>query len=442
MLIIGNGRMITRDRDCPYIERGAVVIEGDAILEVGEYEPLRQKHPHADLIDARGKVIMPGLINAHHHIYSAFARGISLPGPQPENFPRILEQVWWRIDRKLTLEQTYFSAVAAYMECIRNGVTTVIDHHAGYGAITGSLFEIAKAAKLLGVRTCLAYEISDRDGRDKMREAVRESAAFTAYEQEQGGSMLKSLMGLHASFTLSDETLDYCRAQNRFNRGYHIHVAEGIEDEDHCRRLYGCSVVERLHRKGILGRNTIAGHAIHISSSDMALLQATGTTVVHNPQSNMANAVGCPDILKMLDQGIGVGLGTDGYTNDMLESMKTAHILQKHHHQDPRRGFTEAAEMLFGHNSRIASGIFSRTVGCLKAGAAADVIIMDYSPYTPMNRDNIEGHIQFGMSGAMTDSTVINGRIVMKDRILQIEDEPQLLEQCARSARDLWRSLD
>jgi putative selenium metabolism protein SsnA len=392
-------------------------------------------------MDAKGKLIMPGYINAHNHIYSAFARGMSIPENHPTNFLEILEGTWWNIDRHLDLNQTYSSAVSTYLECIRNGVTTVVDHHASYKEIKGSLFQIADAAKKLGIRTCLAYEISDRDGESKMKEAVEETFDFIEYTEKLNDPMLKSMVGMHASFTLSDETIEYCKERNHYGAGYHIHVAEGEYDNLNCRQQYGCSVVERLNQKGLLGEKTIAGHCIHISEADMDLLKETNTVVIHNPESNMGNAVGCPDVLTMFDKGIQVGLGTDGFTNDMLESVKVANILQKHNSKNPDRGFMESTQMLFQNNASIASNLFGEEVGVLRKGAVADIILVNYQAYTPLNESNIDGHILFGMSGALTDTTIVNGKVLMKNREILIEEKENLLEKCRESSAKLWGNL-
>lgn len=441
MLLIGNGRLVTRDRDNQYIENGGVLIDGTNIKEVGAYMELKEKYKDAELLDVRGKVIMPGYINAHSHIYSAFARGLNIPGNHPSNFLEILQGTWWHIDRHLSQSHTYYSAISTYLECIRNGVTTVIDHHASYKEITGSLFRIAEAADQLKVRTCLAYEISDRDGSGKMKEAVDETVQFIEFVEKKDSSMIKSMIGMHASFTLSDRTIEYCQERNVLGKGYHIHVAEGAYDNEHSIANYGCTVVERLYNKGILGKESIAGHCIHISEDDMDILKETGTTVVHNPQSNMGNAVGCPDVLKMLDKGIMVGLGTDGFTNDMLESVKVAHILQKHNSKNPSRGFSEATKLLFENNATIASHIFGEQIGILKEGALADLIVVDYQPYTPMDATNVNGHVMFGMSGAQTDTTIINGKVLMKNREILIKDQELLLTESRKAAAELWRAL-
>lgn len=447
MYFIGNGKVITRDKENTYLENGAVVVEGERIVDVGEENKLKEIYPDAEYLDAQGMVIMPGYINAHEHIYSAYARGLAIPGEPARNFLEILEKTWWHIDRRLTLQNTYYSAMSTYLECIRNGVTFVSDHHAGFGAVKGSLFEIGKAARELQIRTCLAYEISDRDGMEKRDASIEENMEWIAYTEQlhdadrQASRMLNGLVGMHASFTLSDETFEKCRAANTKQAGFHIHVAEGAYDEEHCQQTYHMSVVERLQQHGILGKNTVTGHCIHISESDMELLKETDTMVVHNPESNMGNAVGAPDVIGMYDKGILIGLGTDGYTNDMLESLKTANILQKHRRGLPDRGFAEAADLLFSNNARIAERILGDEVGVLKKGALADIIIVDYKPLTPMNCNNINGHVMFGMQGAMTDTTMINGKLLMRNRKLLYVDEEEILRKSRESAKELWSRI-
>lgn len=435
MLLIGNGRLITRDNGNPYYENGAVLADGPLIRAVGETRVLREKYPEAEFLDARGGVIMPGLINTHHHIYSAFARGLSVKGYSPRNFPEILEGLWWKLDSLLTLEDCYYSALATYLDCIKNGVTTVFDHHASYGAIPGSLFEISRAARELGVRTCLCYEVSDRAGREKTRQAVEENAAFL--KACKGDPMQKGMMGLHASFTLSDETLSLCRENLTEEAGVHIHVAEGIEDVYHCLRSHGKRIVDRLYDFGLLGKKSFTVHCVHVSAAEMEILRETGTVVVHNPESNMGNAVGCPPTMELMRRGVLTGLGTDGYTSDMLESYKVANILHKHHLCDPGAAWAETPKMLFENNAEIAGRYFDEKIGVLCPGAAADVIVLDYDPLTPMGADNLNGHILFGMNGRSVTATVIAGVVKMKNRELLCADEAEILANCRTLAGKL-----
>lgn len=442
MLIIGNGRIITRDESSPFLEAGAVILDGPVIRDIGPEQLMRERYPQADLIDARGGLIMPAFINTHEHIYSTMARGISLKGYNPQGFLDILDGLWWNIDRHLTLEQTRQSARATYLDCIRNGVTTVFDHHASFGAISGSLFAIEDAAREMGIRTCLCYEVSDRAGPDKAREAIAENAAFIRHARQDETDMIAGMMGMHASFTLSDETMALCAASKPDGVGYHIHVAEGIEDLHHCLKHYGKRVIDRLMDCGILGPKTLAAHCIYINKHEMDLLRDTDTMVVHNPESNMGNACGCPPTLEIFHHGILTGLGTDGYTHDMLESYKVANILHKHHLCDATAAWSEVPQMLFAGNAAIASRYFKKPLGVLKPGAAADVIVLDYDPITPLDASNCNGHILFGLTGRCVVTTVCNGRVLMKDRVLVDIDVEQVTADVRAESIKLWASMN
>ena len=259
MLVLGNGRVVTRDASCPFIEDGAVAVRDTKICRVGKTQDIRSAFPDAEYIDAKGGLIMPAFINVHEHIYSSFARGLSIKGYDPKGFLDILDGMWWTIDRNLTLHDTYLSAMATYVDCIKNGVTTVFDHHASFGSIGGSLFEIEKAAKETGVRSCLCYEISDRDGMDKAKESVMENAEFIRHALKDESGMIAGMMGMHAQFTISDETFELAAENKPEEAGYHIHVAEGIEDLHHCLKHYGKRIVDRLMDHGILGEKTLLG---------------------------------------------------------------------------------------------------------------------------------------------------------------------------------------
>ncbi|MBD7915940.1 putative aminohydrolase SsnA [Clostridium sp. Sa3CUN1] len=442
MILIGNGMVITQDVKNPFITNGAVVLKDNVILEVGNYEDLKDKYKEYEFIDAKGKVIMPGLINTHHHIYSAFARGMDNKEEPGQNFNEILERLWWKLDKRLTLEDTKYSAYTTYIDCIKNGVTTVFDHHASPMHITNSLFTIGEVAKEIGIRTSLCYEVSDRDGIEITDKGILENVNFIKHANEDDSDMIKGLFGLHASFTLSDETLEKCsKAIKDLNSGFHVHVAEGITDVHDSLKNHGKTIVERLFDYGMLGEKTLAVHCVHINNREMDLLKATNTNVVNNPESNMGNAVGCAPVLEILNKGINIGMGTDGYTSDMFESMKVFPIIQRHNRCNPSVAFNETFKLLFENNRNIANRYFKKELGILKEGAYADVIIVDYNPLTPMNSNNLFGHMLFGFTGRSVTTTIINGKVVMKDRELINIDEEKIFKASREVAQKLWEKM-
>ncbi|MDR0841749.1 MAG: putative aminohydrolase SsnA [Christensenellaceae bacterium] len=442
MYLIANGIAITRDGAMPYVKNGGVAVEGTTIIEVNETDALKAKYPQAEYIDARGMVIMPAFINAHSHIYSALARGLSIKGHNPTNFYEILNGMWWKLDRSLTLEDTRRSAYTTYIDCIKTGCTTLFDHHASYGEIEGSLLAIEEVAKELGVRTCLCYEVSDRDGEAKCDAAIRENGDFIRRCEQRKDPMVKAMFGGHALFTLSDKTFEKMVRENDGKTGYHIHVAEGLNDVYDSLRKYGTRSVNRLLQHGILGPKTLLGHCIHITPAEMDIIKETDTMVVNNPESNMGNAVGCSPILPMLAKGILVGMGTDAYTFDMLESLKAGLTIQRHNACLPNVAWGEVTDMLFKNNRQIAGRYFPLELGVLKSGAAADVIVMDYKPFTPLNAGNIDGHMIFGMTGRQCETTMCNGRLLMRDRKLIGIDEEAINARTMEAAQKLWARLN
>lgn len=442
MILVYNGRLVTRDEKKPYIRHGAVAIDGNKIVEVGESEALKKKYGSAELIDAKDKVIMPGLINMHEHIYSALARGLNIKGYVAKDFFTILDGMWWTLDRNLDNEYTKYSAQQTYIECIKNGVTTVFDHHASFGEIDGSLDAIEEAARELGVRSCLCYEISDRDGMDKSKASVRENERFIKKTKAETDDFIKAMCGMHAQFTMSDETFEYARSITPKDVGFHIHIAEGIEDLHDCLAKHGKRIIDRLDDFDILGEKTLLAHCIYVNNHEMDRIKGTNSMVVHNPESNMGNACGCPPTMEIVHKGILTGLGTDGYTHDMIESYKVANILHKHHLCTGTAAWAEVPLMLFENNALMANRYFDIPLGKIKEGYAADVVVTDYMPHTPMDENNINGNILFGMNGRSVVTTIGNGKVLMKDRVLTVCDEEKTLNNIAEKTQKLWDKIN
>ena len=443
MILLANGKVITRDPNgTGYYPDGGVVTDGGKIVEVGTTADLKAKYPQAEFVDARGGVIMPGLINAHTHIYSALARGLSIDGYNPTSFYEVLDGQWWYIDRNLDLEATKASAQALVIDSIKQGVTTIFDHHASFCEIPGSLMKIAEVTKEFGMRACLCYEVSDRDGEEKSLQSVQENKDFIDYCEQNPSDMLKAMFGGHALFTISDKTLDRMVAANNGRVGYHIHVSEGMNDVYDSLQNYGRRPVQRLQDHGILGSKTILGHCIHVNTAEMDIIKATDTMCVNNPESNMGNAIGICPVLQLYKRGILLGMGTDAYTNDMLESLKVALCSQRSQNCLPNVGWCEVTDMLFKNNARIGARYFPDELGVLKAGAAADIIVMDYKPFTPFSDENIDGHMIFGMTGRQCQTTIAAGKVLMQDRVLVGIDEEAENAHILEAAKKLWGDLN
>lgn len=439
-MLITHGRVVTFDQPNTVVEDGAILIAGDTIAAVGATADLTARYPEAERLDVGGKLVLPGQVCAHTHFYGAYARGLAIPGPAPKDFPEILARLWWQLDKALTLEDVYHSAMVCLVDAVRHGTTTLVDHHASPNAIDGSLDRIAEAVREAGLRAALCYEVTDRDGPERAEAGIRENVRFIDKARREGGRQLAGLFGLHAGLTLSDETLERCRAANPAGGGFHIHAAEGPADQEHALAHYGLRAIDRLAKRGILGPDSIVAHAISIDAWEMAQLRESQTWVSHQPRSNMNNAVGVADVPAMLRGGMKVVLGNDGFSNDMFTEMKFAYLLHKSHTADPRvMGGYEVMDVAVRNNAALAESLFGAPLGRLAPGALADVIVLDYYPFTPLTAGNVPWHLLFGFDGGHVTHTIAGGRLLMKDRALLTLDEEAIMARALERAPGIWR---
>jgi putative selenium metabolism protein SsnA len=441
-MLITNAKVITWGMPNEISDGTGIMIGDGLIREVGRSTEMREKYPDEELLDADGQYVMPGNICAHTHFYGAFARGMAIPGTPPKDFPEILRKLWWPLDKSLTEEDVRYSALVSLIDAIKHGTTTLIDHHASPNAIGGSLDAIAEEVDRSGLRAVLCYEVTDRDGEEKAKKGIEENVRFInrCQENDLSDGRIAATFGLHASLTLSDKTLQSCREAAPKGTGFHIHVAEHQVDQQDSLNKSGFRVVDRLHRQGILGRETIVAHAVHVDAREVELLADTGTWVTHQPRSNMNNAVGAAKVDSMMRAGVHMGLGNDGFANAMWEEWKTAYLLQKVANRDPQSLQGDAVvEMAVYNNATLANQFFDKGVmGRVETGAYADLIFVDYHPTTPLSPENLPWHILFGFHESMITTTIVDGRVLMKERTLLTLDEERITARSRELVEGVW----
>jgi cytosine/adenosine deaminase-related metal-dependent hydrolase len=408
-----NGIVVTLGQNNQVIWNGSVVVEGEKIVGVGKSTELQTQFPDAEVIDCSGQIVLPGFICAHHHFYSTMARGMAIPGEPASNFVEILERLWWKVDRALLDEDITLSAQIPLIECIRNGTTTVMDHHASPGSPDGSLDLIESAVRQAGIRASLCYEVSDRN---VIGDGIQENERFIK-KVGKGDGQIAAMMGLHASFTLSDATLERCVGMARdAGVGCHIHVAEDLADREDSLNQYGMPVVPRLHKLGVSGPKSLFIHCVHIDEDEM-------------------------DLIDLLKRNILVGLGSDGMSSDMLAQMRSAYLLHRLANSDPRVAFIEAPKLLLENNAKIAERQFGVQLGELAEGRPADLAILDYHPPTVFNEANFLGHLIFGLVDATVDTTVCRGKILMQGKKILSMDEERIAARSRELAPQMWQRL-
>jgi len=442
-LLITHANIITMTQPNHVVRDGSLLITDGVIAQISE--GLIAAPAGATTIDAGGKYLLPGNICSHTHFYGAFARGLYIPGAPAKNFVEILQKLWWRLDRALDIEGSKYSALVCLVDAIKHGTTTLIDHHASPDAIEGSLDAIADAVADSGLRAGLCYEVTDRNGMDGAKRGIEENVRFAKriLNSEFRIQNLAAAFGVHAQFTVSDATLDTCAGlANELGIPLHIHVAEDNADELEAIKHHNMRAVQRLARHNALNSKSMLAHCIHIDEAEMELVKAAGAKVMHQPRSNMNNGVGAARVQTMLERGICVGLGNDGFSNDAFAEMTICDKLHKVTALDPRAmGADKITGMVYQNNAKIAQMFFPQTTGVLAAGSPGDVILMDYHPFTEIHKDNVPWHMVFGMDGGMVTHTIVGGRMLMADRKLLTLDEAEIAAKGKEVSGRAWKKF-
>ncbi len=442
-MIITNGMIITWEQDEPILRGKDIYIQDDTITEISDHDELKRKYPEESVFDAQNQVLMPGFICAHTHFYGLFSRGLAIPGIQPKNFTEILQKLWWPLDASLQEDDIKYSAKVCLIDAIKHGTTTLLDHHASPQKIEGSLDLIDDEFKNTGVRGSVCYEVTDRYGIENRNLAINENIRMITkkHESEKEDDIVKPLFGVHASLTVSDQTLEIVREKLPEGVGIHIHVAEDISDEKDSLSKANMRVVTRLHKHNLLGENSVLVHGVHLDQREMDLIKETKSWLTHQPRSNMNNAVGMAEIEKMDRMGIPVCLGNDGFSNAMLEEWRTCYLAHKLWQKNPQ-AMNGSLVVKIGaqNNAQLVTHLFAdQKVGKIATGYKADLILVDYSPITDLNENNIPWHILFGFRDSMITHTMVAGKWLMVDRRLVDLDENEVHKKALELSRGVWK---
>jgi putative selenium metabolism protein SsnA len=420
------------------VEKGSITAAGPEVAAASGDE----------IVDAGGAVVMPGLVNGHGHLYSALAAGMPPARRAPRNFAEILEFIWWRLDRALDIESVQASAAVGGLDAIRSGTTCIIDHHSSPNAIDGSLDAVERGLAGVGVRGVLCYETTDRSGTAGRNAGLAENERYLKRCSQRRDGQFAGMVGAHAAFTLSDESLAACveLARRFFNVGVHIHVAEDPCDDTISRHEYGGGAFERLESAGVFALPSILAHGTHLGEAEIASILASPAMLAHNPRSNMNNAVGyagaviagrkLPASAARSDRGI--LLGTDGIGSDMLAELQTAWLKSR----DAHAALSPADCVgLLAASARRASDSLGVTLGRLTSGAAADVVITDYMPPTSLTAENAASHLLFALGSRHVRDVMIAGQWRMRGHRIMTVDEASVRQQAARQAKHTFERM-
>ncbi len=415
-----------------YIDNGFVVFD-KKIERVGPMSSFKDNG--YQIIDGKGQLLLPNFVCNHAHIYSIFARGLSLPF-HPNNFLEILEQMWWKMDAQIDNGTTYYSGICAGKEFIENGVTTIIDHHASGLDITKSLTQLKKSlVDALGLRAILCFETSDRYPIDK---CIKENSSFIKkYKNEH----IAGLFGMHASMTLSDKTL---ASIGRHLNGapIHIHVAESQMDEEDSFEKYNTTIMERLEKHNLVNENSLIVHGVTISDKELAIVKKHNAYMVVNTTSNMNNAVGLPNVTNYLKHGIKVLVGNDGLSSNMAnEYMNVLYTAHLYNGTPLALGLSEVLEMI-NNSYEYVGKMLNIKLGRIEKDYEADFMLLPYKPFTKMDQTNAFGHIFYGIYPALKPNDVYaSGKCVLKNRKITSKKVASLYDKSIQISEGLWMRI-
>ncbi len=441
-LLIKNGVLVTMDNQERILEEHSVAIEGGRIVEIGKTVDMQRKHSGVEVLDASGRIVMPGIVCSHSHLYGMLLRGASLKITPPSEFTQILQRVWWPVDEALTFEDAYASALVACVEFAKSGVTTFADTYSGPNSINGVLDHIAQAVEEIGIRGFVAFEATERHSKDEGAKGVQENVRFAEKMRSKPESKAKPLFSIHASFTVNDDLIKQVKAlASKYHVPITIHASEGLGDVHHNLENYGKRTIERLRDEGLLGPNVVLAHCVNLNENEIDIVAETNTGVAHNPMSNMLNAVGVAPILQMLGMKVNVGLGNDGYIFDMFENMRAAFLLHRVHHKNPNAIDPYTILKMATINGARLYGM-EREIGSIELGKKADLVIIRPSILpTPLNAASVVGHLINTVDGDDVEHVLVDGKPIVKNKQLTTfnEEKAQSISQAA--AAKLWARL-
>ena len=405
-----------------FSKKNILVKENDTSIKFIDDAAAARTGSETEVLDCTGRYVTKSFGVGHHHVYSALSRGMGAPKKSPSDFYEILQYVWWTLDKCLDEKMIESSALVTAIACAKAGSTFVIDHHASPYAVNGSLEIIANAFDKVGVSHLLCYEVSDRDGMDISGKGLKETEQYLSNRQ--------GLVGLHASFTVSDDTLRQAvDLMRQYNSGIHIHVAEGEYDQEACLREHGKRVVNRLNEFGLLSSpKTILGHCLHLDDEEKALIHDSGCWVVQNCESNLNNNVG---YFNGSDLGENIMLGTDGMHSDMLQSAKSAFFVGQRYdnitYESAYRRFRNIHRYLYENN--------------FTGDGENNLVTLDYPSPTEICTNNFQGHFIFGLSSNNVTDVISGGRLIVKNRKMVTVDEEKIMTESQEQAKRLWRKM-
>lgn len=436
--LIYNANILTFGAKPANIRNGAIYVGRGTILEFGTEKEMMMKYStEPNKVDAKGRIVMPGFVDFHNHLYSGFFSNIPMNVKKAGGYSEFMDGYWWPLAQKLSSDGIYYSAVKGIINSIKSGVTTIFNLHSSPSCIDESLYDIAEAFEELSMRGVLGYEISNRNGADEAERMFKMNAEFT--EEYKNNPLVTGVIGLYNANQSSDSML---RAVSRFTErtqtGVVVHLSETEnEDEISIKNFDKKYCIDRLFDIGLLTKKTILASTNYIDDTDMDIIKEARSGIVLSPSSAYYKGLDFAPIEDLIEREIPLGFGSDGIYHSVMSEASFAHRILRQRLKGYNSGNAEISGILTKSSFRLANNFVSKSIGEIKPGAAADLIFVDYLPENEITPENFHTHLIFGILQSRVATSVINGNIVMKDFELAGIDEADLNSKFIEYAKEL-----
>jgi 5-methylthioadenosine/S-adenosylhomocysteine deaminase len=457
-LLIKNGLVLTCEPDVlrgRILAGGAVAVNGNAIVEIGETAALEAKYPGAEAIDASGRIVMPGFIVTHTHMPYVLGHNMPVDFSQLRSFWDMLQKMGWEWLEDLTTREGIYAATRyAAAKMLKSGTTTVCELVEGPNALPGALAESARAIEEVGLRAQVGFEVTERVPGVSILERLDRAMAEKAFQENldflarypagntqqasSGEGRIQGRLGVHTAFTNSFETLREARAvADRHKCGIQIHVAE--IPRAFLIEKYGKSAPQVLEETGLLGPDVVAAHCIDLTDEDLEILARNRVNVAHTPMTNSLGGNGVARVPEMLERGMNVSLGHDCFfTLDTSEYIRYAYLVHKAHRANPAiLPPFQALDLALGNAAR-ALGLGER-IGSLAPGKRADILILKPDSPSPVIPASVQSWFTMSFRGWDVESVLVDGRVVVEEGVMTTVNEEEVRRACQEEARKLWR---
>lgn len=448
MKLITNAMVVVPDKDKKLIRDGYILIDGSIIADIGPMSELSQEQKdNAEIIDAAGKIAIPGFVSTHSHLYSAVVRSLPHGGYDGSNvdfsFVSWMERFWFaKLEDKVTREDVYAGTLINCIENIKHGYTTTSDTTEGSYALPGALFEAGRAAEESGIRGVMSFETTGRISEENAALGLQENIDFIEHCRKDPDSRVTGVIGVHTTYTCSADLIQRCRAEaDRLGVGLQMHLADDRWHTFHSTLHYGKRCLKWLEDLGFLGPDVLLFHCSYINPRlDPPIIKKYGCNVSHQPISNASFGF-WPNMIPLIDAGVNVSLGTDGQTQSMFENMRAAQMIHRIRYEElellPDEQMFEMATINGARSLNMEDKI-----GSLEVGKKADIVLLKNNSPVPVFEANIFNFIVTVADSAHVDTVLIDGRTVVEKGEFTLFDEEAVRARCQEQAIDFWKRND